>query len=108
MEFLQFLGPLLMIIQLGFQFETQLHVHKTEHRPPSFKKKPHKTINLRYYIFFSYLFMKSLEKSNPRTIGTELPNDRLYQLPKCRGTELLGYSWNMWENLAAELLFFFP
>ena len=42
MEFLQFLGPLLMIIQLGFQFETQLHVHKTEHRPPSFKKNPTK------------------------------------------------------------------
>ena len=38
MEFLQFLGPLPMIIQLGVNFDTQLHVHKTEHPPLSFQK----------------------------------------------------------------------
>ena len=38
MVFLQFLGPLPMIIQLGVHFDTQLHVHQTEH-PPSPSKK---------------------------------------------------------------------
>ena len=46
-NFLQFLGPLPMIIQLGVHFDTQLHVHKTEHSPLFFKKTPNKTINLR-------------------------------------------------------------
>ena len=37
-NFLQFLGPLPMIIQLGDHFDTQLHGHKTEHPPLSFQK----------------------------------------------------------------------
>ena len=50
-NFLQFLGPLPMIIQLhvGVHFDTQLHVHvhKAEHPPLSFQKTHNKTINLR-------------------------------------------------------------
>ena len=60
---------------------------------PLLLKKPHKTINLRYYIFFSYLFMKSLEKSNPRTIGTELPNCQYWtpERPLIPTGEMSGY-----------------
>ena len=45
MVFLQFLGPLPMIIQLGVHFDTQLHVHQTEHPPSPSKKNHNKTIN---------------------------------------------------------------
>ena len=86
------------------------HVHKTEHSPLSLKKKPQQNNKSSViHIFFLYLFIKSLEKSNSRTVDSELPNcryrspetsvpksrnvgtevpiGRLYQLPKRRGPE---------------------
>ena len=75
-NFLQFLGPLPMINQLGVHFDTQLHVHKTEHPPLSFQKTTTKQIFSNTH-FFSYLFIKSLENSNSRTVGSELPNTGL-------------------------------
>ena len=38
MEFVQFLGPLPMIIQLGVHFDTQLHVQKRNILPSPSKK----------------------------------------------------------------------
>ena len=90
-----------MIIQLGVHFDTKLHVHKTEHPPPQIKpQQNNKSSDI--HIFFSYLFIKSLEYlviklpncrywtpemlvPKSRNVGTEVPNGRLYQLPKSVG-----------------------
>ena len=58
MEFLQFLGPLPMIIQLGVHFDTQLHVHKTEHSPLSFKKTPTNNKSSGIHIFSHIYLLK--------------------------------------------------
>ena len=57
MGFLQFLGPLPMIIQLGDHFETQFHVHKTEHPPLSFQKKLQQNNKSSLIHIFSHIYL---------------------------------------------------
>ena len=52
MVFLQFLGPLPMIIQLGVHFDTQLHVHQTEHPHSPSKKTQQNNKFLVIHIFY--------------------------------------------------------
>ena len=85
MEFLQFLGPLPMITWLFNKVFILIPIYMYTKRnilPSPSKKNPNKNNKSSViHIFFSYLSIKSLEKSNSRTVGSELPNCR-YRSPE--------------------------
>ena len=83
MEFLQFLEPLPMIIQLGVPFWYPITCTQNGTSSPLLlKKNPNKNNKSSViHIFFSYLFIKNLENSHSRTVGTEAPKRR-YRSPE--------------------------
>ena len=86
-NFLQFLGPLPMIIQLGVHFDTQLHVQKRNILPSP--KKPQQNNKSSVIHIFSHIYLSKVQKNqtpelailNSRTVGTEVPKRR-YRSPE--------------------------
>ena len=66
---------------------------------PLLPKKPQQNNKSSVVHIFSHVYLLKVKKNqtpklsvlNSRTVGTEVPNGRLYQLPKRRGPELSGY-----------------